>query len=296
MARVLFTGSEGFIGKKIVEHLKGDGHEVVPYDIGLGQDILDLAQFEDAVKNVDVVYHIAAQADLTKITDIERGKWNTDINVTGTHNAAYLCAKYNKLLVYASTCCVYGNQHDDSHKHTEDRILPNPSELYAASKLAGENIIIGYGHTFGLKYVILRFATIYGPGMRDALAVHVFFDQALNNEDITIHGDGEQDRTQTYVEDLAKGAVAVMSHPESINHVINLTAEERVSVNKMAEDIKKVSGSKSNIIHTEDRPNQTRKENLSAQKARDLLGWEAETSWEEGLAKTYHWMLEKRGR
>lgn len=295
MAKILFTGSEGFIGRKIVQFLKDDGHEVISYDIALGQDILDLKQFESAVKGVDAVYHIAAQADLTKITDIEKGKWNTDINVVGTHNAAYLCAKHDKLLVYASTCCVYGNQPDSSHKHSEDDTLPNPSELYAATKLAGENIIVGYARTFGLKYVILRFATVYGPGMRDALAVHVFFDQALGGKDITIHGDGNQDRTQTYVDDLARGSAAVMAHPESIGHIINLTTEERVSVNKMAQDIKDITGSESNIIHIEDRPNQTLEENLSAEKAEVLLKWKAETSWEEGLEKTHRWMIERRG-
>lgn len=292
--KILVTGSSGFIGAHVVNRLKAEGHEVVPFDLALGNDMLDREQVEKAVSGgIDIVYHIAAQADLTKIKSFEDAHMATRLNVEGTHNFAYACAKHKVWLVYASTCCVYGNQ--EKHPETEDGTLPNPSELYAFTKLAGEEVIRGYGTNFGMPYTILRFATIYGPGMREALATHIFFDQAYRGADITVHGTGEQDRTQTLVEDLVDGVVAVATHPQSKGHIINLTAEQSISANKMAEDIKRIVGSPSNIVHITDRPNQTYHEHFSTDKARELLDWTAKTPWEEGLKKTAAWLEEVKG-
>ena len=104
MAKILVTGSAGFIGSKVKNKLISLGHVVFDYDIASGQDLLDLKELEDAVSSVDVVYHIAAEADLGKMTKLN-GAWNGVIkNVYATHNVAYLCAKYNKWLIYASAC------------------------------------------------------------------------------------------------------------------------------------------------------------------------------------------------
>lgn len=290
---ILLTGSSGFIGSQILRRLEEEGHTVTPFDIQTGGDILDRHQLAAAVVGKDLVYHIAAQADLTKIKDIETAYQATRLNVEGTHNVAAACAATGAWLVYASTCCVYGNQ--EKHPETEDETLPQPSELYAATKLAGEEVIKGYAANFGFPYTILRFATIYGPGMREALATHIFFDQAYRGVDITVHGTGEQDRTQTFVHDLVEGVVAVASHPESQGHVINLTAREPISANKMAEDIKRLIASPSNIVHITDRPNQTLHEDFSTEKALTYLGWEARTPWEKGLELTAAWLEQEKG-
>ena len=293
--KILVTGSDGFIGMPVVERLRAEGHEVVPFDILSGKDMLNREQVDEAIADgIQIVYHIAAQADLTKIHSFDDAYQAVRLNVEGTHNIAYACAKHNAWLIYASTCCVYGNQ--EVHPESEDTSLPNPSEIYAYTKLAGEQIIRGYHLNFGMAYTILRFATIYGPGMRDALAPHIFFDQAYKGVDITVHGTGEQDRTQTYIDDLVDGIVATAQHPESQGHIINLTANESISANKMAEDIKRIVNSPSKIVHVTDRPNQTYHELFSTEKAKSLLGgWFAKTSWEEGLQKTAAWLGETKG-
>lgn len=287
--KVLVTGSSGFVGKKLVESLEKRGHTVVPFDIVTGEDILNYEEVLLAVRGVDAVFHIAALADLTKITDPHTGKICNDLNVIGTYNVAHACAVEKKWLIYASTCCVYGNSHDPNLVEDEDHALPHPNELYAASKLAGENMIVGYGRSFDLPYTILRYGTIYGPGMRPALAVHVFLDQAYKGHDITIHGTGKQERTQTYIDDIVEGTVRVLEYPQSQGHVINITALERISVLKMAEDILKMTKSPSKITHTPDRKNQTLYENFSMQKAQDYLEWQPQTTWDEGLKLTLEW-------
>jgi len=288
---VLVTGSSGFIASKVVSRLRVLGHSVITYDIVDKQNILDLDQLEDAVRKVDVVYHIAAQADLTQMSkDVDSGRRGVILNVTGTHNVAYLCAKYGKWMIYASTVCVYGNQ--DSIIESEDRTLPNPSELYACSKYAGEWLVKGYGFNYGMPWTILRFATIYGEGMREALGMHIFFRQAMKGEPITVHGEGDQIRTLTYIYDLVDGIVACLDHPKCHGEVINLSSWEGISALKMAEDIKKLTESNSEIVFIPQRANQTMHENFDVSKARRCLNWEAKTSWEDGLKLTYNWINE----
>lgn len=287
--KILLTGDKGFIGSKLKERLLALGHEVSGYDMVNDQDLLDLWKLEGYVRTCDIVYHIAAQADLNTMYDIERARKGVLANVEATHNLAYLCAKYNKWLIYASTVCVYGNQ--EHHPEMEDVTLPNPSDLYACSKYAGEWVIKGYSKNFSNPFTILRFATIYGEGMRPALGIHVFISQALKGKDITVHGDGKQDRTQTYIDDLIDGCVSVLDYPENAKgQVFNLTNSQSISATKMAVDIKRLTNSSSEIVYIPQRDNQTFHEDFDVSKAKLLLNWKAKTSWEDGLKKTIQWL------
>jgi UDP-glucuronate 4-epimerase len=292
--RILVTGSRGFIATKVVAYLQERGFEVSGYDIVEGKDLLNIEQLEPAIIGADVVFHIAAQADLTQMArSISDGRKGVLANVEATHNVAYLCAKYNKWLIYASTVCVYGNQ--EVHPSSEDGSLPNPSELYACSKYSAEWIVRGYGYNYGMPWTILRFATIYGPGMRPALGMHVFFRQAMKGEPITVHGDGQQDRTLTYIDDLVEGIVAPLDHVEtSQGHIFNLSSNLAVSATQMAKDVKQVVKSESEIIYIPQRENQTMHEDFEVGKAFTNLGWEARTLWINGLEKTYEWMKTQR--
>lgn len=286
--KILITGSSGFIASKVKEKLISLGHEVVNFDILNSKNLLSLADVEESVKQVDVVYHLAAEADLTRMTDLNGAYNGVMINVQGTHNVAYACVKYSKWLIYASTVCVYGNQ--IIHPETEDMSLPAPAELYACSKYAGEWIIKGYAKNFGIPFTILRFATIYGEGMRKALGLHVFFRQALKGEPITVHGDGKQVRTLTYIHDLVEGIIAPLANPESKGHIINLSSAVGISALQMALDVKKITNSLSEIKFIGQRNNQTFSEDFDTTKARLILDWKAKTKWEDGLLNTYNWI------
>lgn len=289
MKKILVTGDQGFIASKLVIRLKELGYEVIGYDLAQGKDLLDLATLEETIKQVDVVYHIAAQADLTKMVDLNGAYKGVVANVYATNNVAFLCAKYNKWLIYASTMCVYGNL--EKLPALEDETLPNPSEIYSCSKYAGEWIIKGYSKNFGNPFTILRFATIYGDGMREALATHIFFRQAMRGEPITVHGDGSQTRTLTYIYDLIEGIVAPLSHEkEAYNQVFHLSTEEKISAKKMAEDIKALTNTSSPIVFVEQRKNQTLHEDFDVSKTAQLIRWKAATSWDDGLKKTYEYM------
>jgi nucleoside-diphosphate-sugar epimerase len=288
---ILLTGSEGFIGSAIKRKLERAGYTVLCYDKKLGHDILDLVALEHHIQSSNYVIHVAAQANMYEMENIDGAYKGTDFNIRGTHNVAFLCAKHKIKLIYASTICAYGNIEQQA---TEDAKV-NPSELYACTKYAGEVIVQGYALNFDLEYIILRFATTYGPGMRSVLGVHVFFTQALQDKDITIHGDGSQIRTLTYVDDIAAGCALAIKHFDNArNEIINLSQHEKVSAIKMAEDIKEITGSKSKIVFIDQRRNQIFNEHVCYEKAWKLLNWLPKYNWQQGLQHTYNWF--KNGR
>lgn len=283
--RVLCTGSSGFICSQLMERLKENGDEVFGFDVVNGQDIRDARQVQKAIENKDVVFHLAAIADLNWAR--VNPNQTIQINVDGTWNVAMACKKAGAKLFFSSTMCVYGNQ--KVHPSSEET-LPNPSEIYACTKLAGESLIRGLHLTYGLEYNMMRFATIYGVGTRPALASHIFLGQALRGEPITVHGDGKQTRTLTYITDLIDGIMALY-HSGKMNDIWNLTSEEEVSVNQMVESTLKLTKSKSSVQYLLQRVGQTFKEQVSAEKMLKECGWKAKVKWNDGLKYMYDWFV-----
>ncbi len=287
--RILVTGGRGAIGTHLMNKLSEIGHEPISYDILDGQDLFDIEKLEQAIRDVDVVYHVAAEANLNNMRSLEGARTGVARNVTATDNVAYLCAKHSRWIIFISTMCVYGDL--EVHPAHEDKTLPNPSEIYAASKYAAEWIIKGYGINFDLPYTILRIATVYGPGTRLELGVHVFFKQALLNQPITVHGDGTQERTLTYIDDVIEASVATLTYKDAaVGHVFNISSTEITSAISMAEKIKNITGSSSPIVFVPQRRHNTIREEIDASKAKELLNWHAKTSFAEGLEKTLPWM------
>ena len=287
--KVLVTGGRGAIGSRMMDRLRTLGHEPISYDIVDGQDLHDIEKLEAAIKSVDAVYHVAATANLNHMRTLEGAQNGILQNVNATHNVAHLCAKHGKWILFISTMCVYGDV--EVHPISEDITLPNPSEIYAASKYAAEWIIRGYGINFDLAYTILRIATVYGPSCRPELGVHVFLNQARAGEPITVHGEGTQERTLTYVDDVVEGVLAPLQHPEAAKgQIFNISTTERTSAIQMAHQIKELTGSSSEIVHVAQRAFNTIREDVDVSKAKQLLGWEAATSFADGLKKTNEWM------
>ncbi len=287
--KILVTGGRGAIGARLMDKLHMMGHEPVSYDIVDGQDIFDIPRLERAVQGVDAVYHLAAVANLNHMRDPEGARNGVLQNVGATDTLAFVCAKHRRWLLFISTMCVYGDV--EEHPVREDKTLPNPSEIYAASKYAAEWVIRGYGISLNLAYTILRIATVYGPGCRKELGVHLFLNQALRGEPITVHGDGTQERTLTYVDDVVDGLAACLSNSASaLGQIFNITSIERTAAIGMAEMIKELTDSKSEIVFVPQRAHNTMSEEADASKAKRLLKWEAKTSFRNGLEKTLPWV------
>ena len=288
--KILQIGS-GFIGKKVAEKLKKQNHRVTVADINphVGADIItSVTDAEDMTRVIsmkwDVIVLMAAMADLNVFE--KNPRLGMAVNLNGVINVCEAVRKHGGKLVFISTCCVYGNSLDYPSKENSKT---EPSEIYAATKLAGEWIVKGYNKSYGLEYVILRIATCYGPGMRAALAPAVFINQVQEGGPITIHGDGKQTRTLTYIDDEVEGITQVINSGE-VNETFNISTEEEISVNELAEIIKKETGQQVATENIKDRKGQTFIEKIDARKLREARGWEAKVPLREGIRRTLKWM------
>lgn len=271
---IVVTGSGGFLGTKLCDSLKSRGHTITTFDYTDGQNILDVAAVEKAFQDPkpDACIHLAAVADLNFFRKDAAGC--ELINVQGTTNIMDACLASGARMLFASTCCCYGN----NNCHPSDETSPlAPTEPYAKSKQTSEAAITAAG----LPHTSLRLATFYGPGMRPALCPAVFIEKAMKGEDIVIHGDGKQTRTFTYVEDVVSGIVAV-TEGEAKFSVVNISTEEVVSVLEIAAIVKGMVPEVV-ITHGEDRKGQIFKESISSARLQSF-GWKPQTNFVEGMA------------
>jgi nucleoside-diphosphate-sugar epimerase len=231
--KILITGSSGFLGSALSTKLKSfDQYTVYHYDMLEGFDICNKNQFESVVKNmeIDVVIHLAAIADLYIFH--KNPEVGHRVNIEGTHNILKICQKYGARLLFASTCCSYGN--NECHPSDEDSPLA-PTEPYAKSKMISEKEII----EVGLPHCSMRLATFYGPNMRLALAPATFLHNAYHGKPITIDGTGNQTRTFTYIDDIVDGIICILESEPKYT-VVNVTGTEEVSVLDIVESVKEL--------------------------------------------------------
>lgn len=279
--KIIITGSKGFLGVHLCKELIKN-HKIFEYDIIDGFDILNISQLDQIFNKFkpDSIIHLAACANLNFFK--ENCDKNNMINIIGTRNILNICQKYHTRLLFASTCCCYGN--NNIHPSNESSPIA-PTEPYAQSKKESEIEIL----KVGLPHCCMRFATFYGPEMRKELAPAIFIDKAHKNKNIEIHGNGEQTRTMTYVDDIVSGIIIILEN-KPIHTIINITTENSISVNKMVNICKKVVNSNSNIINIQDRKGQIYKEEIES-KILQSYGWKCKTTFLEGIKKSYDYYI-----
>ena len=295
--RVLVTGGGGFIGSHVVDRLLGLGMiprifdlSASPYHSPLEVEtftgsITDPANLDLAMRDCDAVIHLAAVADVGHVhADPVLAE---EVNTRGTLNVleAACRAKVDRV-VYGSTTWVYSDCAE--REVDEETPIPAPRHLYTATKLAGETYCAGYAELFELESTVLRFGIPYGPRARAAGVVAKFTDLALGGEALTIAGDGSQSRSFIYVEDLAEGIVAALA-PEAAGRTYNLSGEEVVTILEIAETVQEMTGG-CEIVHTPPRPGDFPGKVISNERALRELGWEARTSFRDGVGKYVEWV------
>ncbi len=283
--KIIITGGTGFLGKRLCRKFIRNGHEIMSYDIVDGYDILNFEQMEETIKTFkpNTIIHLAACSDLNIFA--KKPEISYKINVIGTKNILNLCEKHNVRLLFASTCCAYGN--NDTHP-TDETSPTCPTEPYAKSKKESEKDIL----KIGLPHCCMRLATFYGPEMRAALAPAVFIDKAHKKEKIEIHGSGKQTRTMTYVDDIVNGIITIAESEPKFT-IINITTEESVSVLDMIQYAKNVTGNHVKCVHIKDREGQIYKEVIHSKRLQSL-GWNWKTSFEQGIKESYKFYLENK--
>jgi UDP-glucose 4-epimerase len=296
--KILVTGGSGFIGSHVVDKLRAKGVGVRVFeatmptfrnDIEYYQgSILDLSALAFAMNGIDAVMHLAAIADVKDVYNDPH--YSESINVRGTINVLEAARRAGvKRIVYGSTTWVYS----EAASNDVDEMTPlhAPSHLYTATKLAGEYYCQSYSKLYGMGVTILRYGIPYGPRARDGAVIPIFVRKALNGEPLTIAGDGSQFRKFVYVEDLAEGNVLALQSVAK-NKIYNLDGSQKITIKQIAETIKKVIGNVT-IEYTPARPGDFGGKEVSSELAKKELGWEARTSFEEGVRRYVAWYKER---
>lgn len=271
--KVLITGGAGFIGSHLAEAYleKGDDVYIID-DLSTGSmDNIDSLKNDKRFSNrlfitIDTILNHEAMLELTGTCDIvlhmaaavgvryilENPLQSIKTNIQGTEKVLELCTKFKKKVLIASTSEVYG-KHTHAPLVETDNIIYGPSSKsrwsYAAAKLMDEFTSLAYFRTHGLKVVICRLFNTVGPRQTGTYGMVIprFVSQALNNEPLSVYGDGKQTRTFTFVKDVVDALIALMETDESIGEVYNVGGIEEVSILDLAERIIKKTGSNSTI-------------------------------------------------
>ena len=263
--RVLITGGAGFIGSHLVEHFQGKAEvrvldnlrsgyrkniENFDVDFQLG-DICDRAAVDKAMDGVDYVFHLAAMISvpesMSKIAECIR------INNLGMLNVLESAAEHGvKKLCFSTSAAIYG---DNPVVPKIETMFPEPKSPYAITKLDGEYYCKMFTQEGKLQTACLRYFNVFGPRQDPksayAAAVPIFIEKALNNEDLTIFGDGEQTRDFVFVKDVV-AANAFFAQSE-FTGVHNIAYGGKITINDLASEIIRLTGSKSKIIHLPER-------------------------------------------
>lgn len=295
MSRVLVTGGAGFIGSHLVERLLADGNEVVALDnLAVGRsrnleaalkspkctfhivDIRNRDALSEHFVGIDTVYHLAALADI--VPSIEKPADYFTTNVDGTFNVVEAARSGGvRRLVYAASSSCYGIP--DVFPTPESAPI-RPQYPYALTKSLGEQIALHWGAVYGISTVSLRFFNVFGPRARTSgtygAVFGVFLAQKLAGKPFTVVGDGTQTRDFTFVADLVDGIVTAAVSDLS-GEIINLGSGGTYSVNELC---RLLGGA---IQHIPKRPGEPDCTFADTRKAERLLGWSAQTSFEEGV-------------
>jgi len=309
MKNILITGGAGFIGSNLIKKLLSTNkYNVVCIDnfddfYSLKQKDLNISSFKDHenfslirgdIRNlqdlekagkIDVIVHLAAKAGVRP--SILDPILYQDVNVSGTQNLLEFARKNDiKQFVFASSSSVYG-VNENVPWHENERLLP--ISPYASTKLSGEMLGHVYSHLYGIRFIALRFFTVYGPGQRPDLAIHKFFKSILNNTPIPVFGDGSTSRDYTFVTDTIQGIEAAIEYSGSEFEIINLGNHQTVTLKGLIEAIENICEKKAIINRLPNQPGDVSQTYADIAKAEKLLGYKPQVKLEEGLSSFLEW-------
>ncbi len=316
---ILVTGCAGFIGSRVASLLLEAGHTVLGVDsltqIHLGRlqewrlnglrrhagftfqrlDISDFSQLKPTFEGVghgdrvSAVINLGAMAGVRGSTADPRAYYET--NVLGTLNLLELCREFGVVkFVLASTSSVYGSGMAGPTK--EDSSSDRPLSPYAASKAAAETLLYSYHHLYDIDAAVLRYFTVYGPAGRPDMSIFKFIRSVVEDEPITVFGDGTQQRDFTYIDDIARGTVAALGLTGY--EAINLGHGAPVELTEVIRLIEAAVGKTARIAYQDRHPADPMTTWADIGCARSLLDWAPAVGIEEGIGRTVEWYLANR--
>ncbi len=321
--KVLVTGVAGFLGSNFLELLLREGHSVIGVDnlsmgclrniafakddpgfVFVNADAMEKSTFADMPADIDVVVHLAA----FKIPRYGKAIDTLRINYHSTENVLEFARERQVKCVLASTSDVYGRNPEVPFSETSsDSVIGSslsPRWAYAVSKLFDEHLGLAYQDAYGFPVTLLRFFGSYGPRMHLSWwggPPPVFINAVLNDEEIPIHGDGQQTRSFTYVTDTVRGIYAAMWRDDANGEVLNIGNDEEITILELARRIKRISGTPGELkvrfvpyeSFTGKKYEDVMRRVPDTSHSKQILGVSAEVSLDEGLAKTIKWQRDE---
>ncbi|HYH55100.1 MAG TPA: GDP-mannose 4,6-dehydratase [Anseongella sp.] len=311
MKHILVTGGAGFIGSSLCERLLKDPTvkitcidnfdpfysesfkrqnlkelEKNPRFKLVEQDITELSDLQVWLPDdYDAIVHLASKAGVRP--SIQYPAQYQQVNVIGTQNLLdFARIKGIKQFVFGSSSSVYGINPNVPWQESEKLMPISP---YASTKLSGEMIGHAYTHLYGIRFIALRFFTVYGPRQRPDLAIHKFTRDIFQGDPITVYGDGSSSRDYTYVDDIVQGVLAAIDYSSSNFEIINLGNRQAVKLQEMIGTIEKACGRKAIIDRRPEQPGDVPQTYADISKAGRLLNYHPATGFEEGIRKFVNW-------
>lgn len=307
-ATYLVTGGAGFVGSHLVERLVTGGAGVrVLDDFSTGRreniaswldgmtllegSIVDLATCREACADVDYVLHQAARPSVAR--SVSEPLCTHAADATGTLNMLVAARDAGvRRFVYAGSSSAYG---DTPVLPKTEAMATNPRSPYAVAKLTGEHYCQVFAQLMGLETVVLRYFNIFGPRQdptsQYSAVIPLFITLALDGRSPIIHGDGEQTRDFTYIENVLNANLMACNAPAPgiSGEVFNVGCGDRISVNRLWREIQRSVGASVDAVHGPARPGDVRDSLADLDKIRDRLGYEPAVSLREGLQRTCEW-------
>ncbi len=314
MARILVTGSAGFIGSHLTDHLLARGDEVVGLDnydafydpaikksnlaealqhpsfTFLEEDLRNRTGMHEVLREAkpDKVIHLAAMAGVRP--SIERPQVYQEVNVGGTLNLLDAMIEVGcKRLVFGSTSSVYGASSKPPFQETDT--ADQPVSPYAATKRAAELLVYTYHHLHGLRASCLRFFTVYGPRQRPEMAIHRFARLMLAGEPIPMFGSGESFRDYTYVDDILDGVIKAADRDDTYG-IYNLGESEMTTLRDLVQILGQALGVNPKIQQLDDQPGDVPATCADISKSKKILGYQPQVKIEEGIHRFVAWLKE----
>lgn len=302
---ITVTGGAGFIGSHLIDKLLSDGHTVINIDnmdpfygkeikkknieshfehknySFYESDIRDKKRLDEIISDeTDVIVHLAAKAGVRP--SIEDPIGYQEVNVKGTQNMLEVAKEKGiKQFIFASSSSVYGNNPNVPWK--EDDSVLNPISPYASTKVSGELMGHVYSHLYNIRFIALRFFTVYGPRQRPDLAIHKFYNLISKGEKIQMFGDGSTRRDYTYIDDIISGIVSAINYKKTMFEVINLGNNNTVTLLELISSIESICGVNSKKTKLPEQPGDVRQTWASNNKSRKLLRFSPLRTLESGL-------------
>lgn len=275
--------------KNIQPFLDKPGFRLLRVDLGQ----TSVSQLQTMLSEpIDAILHLAAKAGVRP--SIQNPEAYHQANVIGTQNLLdFAVSKSIPQFVFASSSSVYGVNDHFPWKEDEELIPISP---YASTKLAGEQLGKTYSEQHNIRFIALRFFTVYGPGQRPDLAIHKFTKAILREEPLTVYGDGSTSRDYTYVGDIVNGILAALEYQGSSFEIINLGNHYSIALIDLIHAIEKALGKDAALQYGPEQPGDVPKTYADISKAKQLLGYDPFTTLEVGLTQFVQWYREQAAK